>query len=616
MGPRLGRVVWIAWLLVSAASSAASERPRSILVLEQSDVRGPFYAEIFTGLRAAVNASATGPVTLYVENLDISRFHGDAYEQSLRDHFAVKYKDHPVGVIVTVGAAAVDFAIRRRADLWPDVPIVLAFVDESSFPALDLSPDVTGRLTRLRLADMVTAAQAVVPDIKRVAIVGDSLEKQTVFRHFHDEIQGLSPALDVIDLTGLPMIELKSRVAALPEQTAILYTAIYSDGAGTYFPPADAVAMIAEVANRPIIAPVESYIGRGAIGGYVAVPAIIGSEAGDLALRILEGDSSAALPIAVGDSLRPIFDWRQLKRWGVDERALPAGSEVRDRVPSLWEEYAWEITATAVVLFLQTGLVVVLLSEHDRRRRAELQARQRMAELAHMNRRTTAGELSSTIAHELNQPLGAIQNNATAAQRLLARKDPDLEEVGRILADVKRDNARASDVIERVRRLVRKAPPEARDVDVSDSVREVFEFMGPQATASGTTLDRTQGAGLLVVKGDPVQLQQVVLNLVLNAIESVSVQPEGERRIAGRTYLSGASLVGVAISDSGPGVPEDRLASIFEPFATTKTEGMGMGLSIARSIVEAHGGRIWAENDGTRGAVFRFTLPRAAAGSA
>ena len=344
--------------------------PRSILVLEQSDVRGPFYAAIYSGLQSEVNASATSPVTIYVENLDLNRFPGPEYEQSLRAHLEVKYRNTPVGIVVTVGPLALDYALRWRAELWPGIPIVFAFVDEATIAGLNLPDDVTGRITRLRLQDMVAVARAVVKGLRRVAIVGDRFETQPVFRHFKDELPAVAAELEVIDLTGLPMAELRKRVAALPDDAAILYTALYSDGARVFLRPVDALAMIAEVANRPIVISIETFLDRGGIGGYFTLPAIIGKEAAALALRILDGESPAGIPITTGGSVRPIFDWRQMQRWGVSEGDLPPGSEIRNRVLTIWEAYPSEIAAIAAMVFLQSGLIGTLLYERRRRRRA------------------------------------------------------------------------------------------------------------------------------------------------------------------------------------------------------------------------------------------------------
>src|SRR5829696_6051311 len=214
-------VAWLGACLASWPSLAAEPLPRSILVLEQSDVRGPFYAAIYSGLQSEVNTSATSPVTIYVENLDLSRFQGPEYERSLRAHLEVKYRNTRVGIIVTVGPVALDYALRWRAELWPGIPIVFAFVDEATIARLNLPDDVTGRITRLRLQDMVAVARAVVKGLRRVAIVGDRFETQPVFQHFKGQLPAVAAELEIIDLTGLPMAELRMRVAALPDDAAI-----------------------------------------------------------------------------------------------------------------------------------------------------------------------------------------------------------------------------------------------------------------------------------------------------------------------------------------------------------------------------------------------------------
>jgi signal transduction histidine kinase len=438
--------------------------------------------------------------------------------------------------------------------------------------------------------------------------VGDRLDTQTAYAHFEAGLPALAATLDVIDLTGLSMVELKRRVAALPDRSAILYTAVYSDGAGTYFPPAAALEMISAVANRPIIGAVETLIGPGATGGYVAIPAIVGREAAELALRVLDGEDASAIPIAVGSSLRPVFDWRQLERWGVDASTLPPDSEVRYRPMSLWEQYPWQTALAGIVLILQGAMIVGLLNEHRLRRKAELDARSRMSEIAHMNRFATAGELSAQIAHEVNQPLGAILSNAETAEILLDAPEPDIAEVKDILADIKRDDHRASEIIVRLRRLLKRAPLEASDVDLNDIVREVFSFASAQASARQVVLEELTGRTPIIVKGDPIQLQQVVLNLVSNAIDATSRQPEGHRQVSGRTRLQ-EGMAEVSIEDSGPGIDPSSLKRVFDRFFTTKEQGMGLGLPIAQTIIEAHGGTIVAENRPEGGAAFRARLP-------
>jgi signal transduction histidine kinase len=583
---------------------------RSILVLEQSDVRGPFYATIFDAMRSTVNATAPA-TTLYVENLDLSRFGGNVYEQAVETFLNAKYRGKPIGVVVAIGSAALEFGLRWRDTLWPGTPIVFAFVDETKAASLDLPRNVTGRTTRLRLQDMVSAARAIVPGLKQVVVLGDRLDTQTVFAGFASELPSIAAEIGVLDLSGIPITDLRKRVAALPADSAILYTAIYSDGRGTYFPPSIALQMIAEVANRPIIAPVETYIGRGATGGYVVLPAVIGQEAAQQALRILSGEDAAAIPIQLGDSLKPVFDWQALEKWDVDQSLLPPGSEIRNHVLPIWEQYPRQTAAAGLIVVVQTGLIATLLSEHRRRRRAEVEGLSRANELAHLNRQATAGELSAAIAHEVNQPLGAILSNTETAELLLQSPNPDLSEIREILADIKRDNQRASDVVARTRRLLKKAPGTVVDVDLNEVVRQAFEFVAGQAAAGKIRLETRLAPTPMIVRGDPIQLQQVVLILVINSMDALREKTEGQRSIVGRVRQLDSVGCEVSVADTGPGIPPGSLKDVFDPFFTTKSHGMGMGLSIARSIVEMHGGKMAVANPSAGGAVFSFGLPPA-----
>ena len=306
-----------------------------------------------------------------------------------------------------------------------------------------------------------------------------------------------------------------------------------------------------------------------------------------------------------------LYDWRELKRWHIRQSDLPPGSTVLFRELTAWERYRWQILIIATVLVLEAALIVGLLHDRRRRRRAEIDAHQRMAELAELNRRSTVGELSASIAHELTQPLSAISHNAEAAALILRAQAPDLSELTDIVAGITRDQRCATEVIKRLRNLVDKNPSEIREIDLNEAVREVFEFLSATAAARHINLSTSLAAQALQVSGDRMQLQQVILNLVINGIDSIEGSENGERKIIGRTALVDTASAEVTIEDSGPGIPPDKAEQIFEPFFTSKAGGMGMGLSIARTIVESHRGRIWAENRSGGGAIFRFRVPLA-----
>ncbi|HLG85085.1 MAG TPA: ATP-binding protein [Bradyrhizobium sp.] len=281
--------------------------------------------------------------------------------------------------------------------------------------------------------------------------------------------------------------------------------------------------------------------------------------------------------------------------------------------PSIWEEYRWQSLTALTIILLQAVLITGMFYEHRRRRLAEFEARKRMSELAHLNRQATAGEMTASIAHELNQPLAAILSNTEAAESLLKAPTPDLVELGEILLDIRRDDERASRVIRHLRGLLKKSEFDAQLVDINETVRDVFQFLSVQALIRNVRLETDLAPWALHVCGDRIQLEQVVLNLAMNAMDAAEQQPKERRRIIGRTEAGNGKSVIVSIIDFGQGIPAEGLARVFDPFFTTKEQGMGIGLSIARTIVDAHHGRIWAEHRPGGGAVFNLSLPRVSA---
>jgi len=599
------------FVFISSLPAMAQERrSRSILVLDQSQSTGVFFLQIFSGLRAAINADASAHITLFSESLDLRRFDGEVYDESLRRHFGEKYRDKDIGVIVAMGPGTLELVQRWRNELWPGIPVVFGMVDEVDYARLKLPNDVTGSILNTALAASIGVARAVVPDLTTVVFVGDHWDRQNAFTHWGLEIPGATAGLNVIDLVGATMAEVRKRVEALPARSAIIYSAIYSDGEGAYFSPAKGFELVAEKANRPIIVAAEPLVGLGSIGGAVIVPGLIGADAANLALRILHGEPASSIPVTTSKAVKPIFNWLQMQRWGVRESGLPPGSEVRLRAPGIWDKYRWQTLSVVAVLLIQAGLISILLHERHRRANAERESRSRLVELAHVNRQATAGELTSTIAHELNQPLGAILTNTETAELILNSPAPDLIEVKDILADIRRDNIRAGEIIHHMRCFLRRAPFEDEAIDLNDTVRKVFDFLSVQASARNVALYFEPSGQLIQVRGDQVQLQQVIMNLVVNGMDAMAAIPRG-RAVTGRTEMNGGSSAVISILDSGPGIPAEKLNEVFDPFFTTKKQGMGIGLSISRTIVQAHKGRIWAENQKEGGAMFRLSLPLA-----
>jgi C4-dicarboxylate-specific signal transduction histidine kinase len=256
---------------------------------------------------------------------------------------------------------------------------------------------------------------------------------------------------------------------------------------------------------------------------------------------------------------------------------------------------------------------VVDLSDRKKAEQAARESEKRYAEvrmeLAHANRVTTMGELSSSITHEVMQPIASARNNARAAQNFLKMRPPDLGEVMEALACAVGDTDRAGNIIDRIRALIKKAPPQKGDLEINKVILEVIALARGEVVKNGVSVQTQLADGLSLIQGDRVQLQQVVLNLIINAVEALSSVSEGSRELVITTGTGEPDGVLVIVRDSGPGLSSPGLERIFEAFYTTKPGGLGMGLSICRSIIEAHGGRLWATAAQRQGATFQFSLP-------
>ena len=244
-----------------------------------------------------------------------------------------------------------------------------------------------------------------------------------------------------------------------------------------------------------------------------------------------------------------------------------------------------------------------------KRKQAEKEARHRRDELAHVTRVATMGELTSSLAHELNQPLAAIRNYANAAQRFLSQGEPDLSKTREALEGIIRDDRRAAEVISRVRGLLKKEEPRYRPVHMNNVIQEILAFIRSDSVLEGLSIETELAPGLPAVPGDRVQLQQVLLNLMLNAADAMNKAKPDLRKLVIKTENEEDRGVKVSVRDFGSGIDEAHRDKLFEPFYTTKPGGMGMGLAISQRIIHAHGGSIWAENNPDGGATFYFTLP-------
>jgi C4-dicarboxylate-specific signal transduction histidine kinase len=343
------------------------------------------------------------------------------------------------------------------------------------------------------------------------------------------------------------------------------------------------------------------------VGGVVRETRESGRRLGETALRILDGTPARDISIETAQ-VRPVFDWRAMQRWRFDERLLPADSIVSFRAPSLWRDYRREVLIALGGLSIQSILIVGLLYERRARRRAEVDSRRSLALAADANRRVTMSARTGSIAHELSQPLNAILHNARAGEMLVAsnRATPDV--LQELLADICTADVRATQIVERHRTMLKSRALDRKRVDIHGIVRESIALVAHDIGTRHVQVDLNLPVDPCFVVGDHVLLQQVLVNLMMNAMEAMAETPPDRRRIWVRSDVR-HNAVEVSVGDAGTGLPSTIDGHLFEPFVTTKANGIGIGLTIARSIVEAHLGRIDAHTNADGGATLRVTLP-------
>jgi signal transduction histidine kinase len=592
---------------VSVSSMAVSQTAarRTVLAIYWSPEDFPQNPILHRTIREELDRSPV-PIDLYSEYLESDSLPEDVARESLREYIRLKYHGRTIDVVIANTSVVLEFVVRYRQELFPDAPIVYIGIEAETLKLRDAGAGMTGTISSASFGETLDLALTLHPDTERVFVVANS-PSTTLLQVLQRELRPFANRVDITYISDGSQSAMLAAVKAVPFLHSLVLFIRHAQEPEHSARMLEPARLVADAAPVPVYGVTESFIGTGIVGGRMYTIVDQASRAGRMTLRILAGERAQDIPIGRA-TLVPIFDWRQLQRWGISESRLPPGSEVLFREPSAWQKYRWEISAVAAVMLLQAGLITWLIYEHRRRHAAELATREAMSELTQMNRVSGAGELSASIAHEVNQPLAAIALNASAALNWLKAKTPDLEEARDALVRVVSESHRAGDIVTNLRALFRKDAQQPGTVEINKVILSVLALVRIELEKHDIEVHTQLDHGLPAMAGNEVQLQQVVLNLVMNAKDAMQSTPS-QRELRVQSQRSADGRVQVSIEDSGSGISPSDVKRIFQPMFTTKAHGMGMGLSICRSIVEAHHGTIWAEARTGVGSAFRFSLP-------
>lgn len=610
--------------LAFAEGFPKGEGPYRVLVLNSLRNSSPVNLDIQEGLVRGFSGGVHPIVEIDIESPHLTDAANRQLAETLFNYFRANYENRKPQVLIATGTKALKYLLANGEALFPGVPIVfVAGVDDEFLASQDLPPNVTGIANYVDVSGTLEVMLQIHPDTERVALIigSGNFEKSSeplvlnALRQFEGQV-------DFIWLRGLPIDELVTAVDQLPERTIILYLVQFRDRNGVAYVPGTVLEIASAASNAPIYGLWDTLLGHGIVGGKLMAKEEDGYQAALMALRILQGEQPASIPVVRRTSNPAIFDGLELARWHIDEGRLPAGAQIRNRQLSVWEEYKSVIGVVGIVIVLQGLLIGVLLisrrqrlqaevalsGEVGRRLEAEAMSTDLRSNLSRFSKERSLGTMATAIAHEINQPLIAIQNYAQAVKRRLQADTDDKPRLIDILAKLEGEADRAGEITRRIRNLVSRENGPLIPTSLGRLVEDVLPILEKEAAACGCQLIWKSVGELPEILADELEIQLVLVNLLHNSIESIVASGKQDKRVEVEARKIGEREVQVSVTDWGAGVPPDQEADLFRRLHSSKSNGMGMGLGIAEAIVAAHDGRIWHEPNPDGGAIFKFTL--------
>jgi signal transduction histidine kinase len=602
-------------LLLFAALEPVEADPKRVVLLHSFGQDFKPWSEYARTIRSELQRQSPWQLDITDHSLVTARSKSEDPEVPFVAYLSALFAEQPPDLIVCIGAPAVHFVQRHRPQLFANTPMVFTAVEERrvQFSALSETDAVVPvRIDYLRAIENILQ---VLPDTENVTVV---VGTSPIERFWTEEIgKAVKPLTNRVSFTwtnNLSFDDLLKHAAALTPRSAIFWELMIVDAAGVVHEGNAALARLHAVSNAPIFSYDESFFGREIVGGPLLAVLDSSRQTAAVAVRILGGEKASAIKTPTVEFSRPKFDWREMQRWSISESRLPPRSEILFRDPTAWQRYRWQITSILLALLAQSAMITWLLVERFGRRRAETRSRKLSLEVIHLNRAAEAGALSASFAHDLGQPTLAIALNTQMVANLLSKDRPELGKIKEAVIDISRANDHAAAIIKQFGKLFkRRSDLEIqKQIDLNAVIADALSILSTEANLRQVVLLAEGHKRPLFVRADPVHVLQVLLNLATNAMDAMADNPSGRRRVAIRTAVHGDAKVEVVVSDSGPGIPEQKIDQIFDTFYTTKPHGTGLGLSIARTIVDTYGGRIWAENCADGGAAFHFIIPLSA----
>jgi signal transduction histidine kinase len=600
---------------VSFGQEQKAENTKNILIIFGLAPNQPAYGPLLKEISDRLYEEYGENFNIYMEYLNLQNYPDGNFPKEIFDSYNAKYREIKLDLLICVGINAVP-TIKKFADQYLlDLPAISTDIDFSDY----------GYLSDLRLNDKTAVINMKLYPSKSID-VALKLFPETSSVYF---ISGMAPIDKILIsitkdwaeknlrnkeltyLSNLTMPEILHLVSKLPKKSIIFVLSFKIDRTLVEYTNLQVIRIISSEANSPVFGYSDLGLGDGAVGGYIASFSRVGQFMGDAAVKILNGTDPNLIQISEQDYYEYSFDWRQLKKWNVvNSKFIPNGSTILYEDINYIDKYKWIGGSVLLFLVLQFLLIANLVRLNRNQKlmtKKIILTENRYREFLHEDRSLRLNQLSASLSHELNQPLTAILSNAQAGINFINSNESTPELLKQILQKIVENDKRTASILSSIRGMLKLENREKEKVNINFIIAEVADVYKSESKKLNIELRTDLSEKPVYIFADSVQIQQVLLNFIFNSAQSI-LRSKSENRTILVKQLVKNEIVTVSVIDTGEGIKESIMDNLFRPFDSHKTDGMGIGLSICRAIIEDHNGKIWAENVPDGGAKFSFDL--------
>ncbi len=608
-------IILLILFLTSFGIPQQSVQSKNILILFSYSSDGPAYRRILDGIMQELGNEFGDSYSLHTEYLQIELYPPNNYPKQRFDSYNEKYRDIKLDLLICVGVNVIN-PIKKFAESYLlDLPTVSVDIDFSNYgfnTDLHLNDHTAALGLKFNIEKTFSTALSLFPATSSIYFISGT----SPLDHLLTSVtQGVSKTIDknikTTFITDLSMDETLKLVSKLPKNSLIFIPYFTTDNKLVRYHNTEAIRFMSRVANAPIFHISDLGAGDGMIGGYVMSFTKVGLLAGKTAVKILNGTDPNSIKINENDYYEYIFDWRELKKWNVENsKLIPEGSTILFRDVSLLEQYKWIIIAVILFIVLQTLLIVNLIRLNRNQKLMTQQiidSENKYRNFLHQDRLFRIGQITASLSHELNQPLTAILSNAQAGIRFIDSNESNPELLKNIFQNIVFNDKRTSSILRSIRSMMKLETRAKVKVNLNSVIRRVVNIYHSEAKKLQIKFKLNLTDTDIYVLADHVQIEQVLLNLIFNSAQAME-KTEIQNKIITISQYKNENEVIVSVYDKGAGIDKEIMGKIFQPFITSKNEGMGIGLAICQSIIEDHKGKIRAANLPEGGAEISFSL--------